>query len=153
MSIPGTGWKCRINNRTVGVGEQRRLLVSTCLHHRRPAVSEESVDSSQMVKLLHEVYGESVEIDGRPGAAASVRPTPSRLPISSLSFIGFRYLFSFRRSSSKHPRERLALGVVRHFPFFFFFSENGNHFSHIFRNGRTTSPARTCAGYINRYYE
>lgn len=31
----------------------------------------------------------------------STRPAPSRLPISSLSFIGFRYLFSFREFMPK----------------------------------------------------
>lgn len=85
------------------------------------------VNSSQIVKLLYEVYGER-RIDGSPGAAdTSVRPTPSRLPISSLSFIGFRYLFFFREPHRSPRTNALRRTYV-------IFSRNGNQwglFPHI----------------------
>lgn len=115
------------------------------LHHR----SRKSVDSSKMVKLLHEVYGERVGIDGR--RARSVRSTPSRPPISSLSFIGFRYLFSFRqahRSSHTQPRPYII---------FFFFFRRMEITETVFPTYSGTSEgekvSRTCVEYINRYYE
>lgn len=48
----------------------------------------------------------------------STRPVPSRLPISSLSFIGFRYLLSFREFWPKLGCftifQRMNIGQTRH---------------------------------------
>lgn len=51
--------------------------------------------STRIARLLQGVYGET-RIDGRRASSRLPWPAPSRLPISSLSFIGFRYLLSFR---------------------------------------------------------
>lgn len=84
----------------------------------------------------------SAEIDGPPGAAISVRSTPSRLSISSLSFIGFRYLFSLR--SSKLSPEHFD----RMYTIFQRMEISGNLFSH---NRERQRRERACCECNDQY--
>lgn len=96
--------KYQVNNHAVGVEGKRKEK-----EKRKRIYRPREMNFHGRGRYVSSLTIRSIIIEGlwrdsnrwMSSTVTSTRPAPSRLPISSLSFIGFRYLFSFREFMPK----------------------------------------------------
>lgn len=84
--------KYQVNNDAVGVEEERKVITPCVCGKGTSWLTTSSI-------IIEGLWRDSNR--WMSSTVTSAQPAPSRLPISSLSFIGFRYLFSFQEFEPK----------------------------------------------------